>query len=201
MNLRAYVLHFVNLARRSPTKGSDPDVLNGLERKAQDDWEGLIGALHAPIAPLTWEIKLPLLGSQPEGTRKQFKFPYKAEIVGMRPIVLATAAAIGGGGKVPTVDDIEISMDLSNEFYMTNTNGPNGNAVAGSNVDGTYVTLGALSVETPRLMCIRPDGLQPEIGFTPRWAIYPSGGPAGGPVSGPFDDVLIKISMFARRIG
>ena len=188
MSLRNKVLNFVNAVRKQPVLGSDPGALDSLQKCAQDDWTGFIGALHAPIAPLTWEVRAPLARTTQETGRKPFTFPYQAEIVGMRPVVLA----LGGPGAVPTADDIEVSMDLSDVYNLTSTQGDNANGTA---ADGTFVTLAAIGVQVPRLMMFRPDGIQPQIGFKFRWAVFP---PPAGPSN--FQDCLIKISMFSRRI-
>jgi hypothetical protein len=190
MSLAYEALRFIDRIRRNPADGSDPRLLDRLEKYAKEAFEGIV-ALHAPASPMTWETVSLLRGSTISGPRQPFRFPRPVEIVGFMPTVLPILPA-SGGGVIPTTDSIAVQIDTDNQNYMTSGDGISTNA---GGTAGPFVTLTTLGVQIPRVVGYKLRNPTPDIGFTFRWRIDPTG--AGGPF---FRDVLIGMTIYARYL-
>lgn len=186
MTLSAEVMAFLAKARQSPAYASDPTLLDALERAATTSSDGAFAALHAPVAQETWEARALILGAQQESMRVPMRIPFASEIVGFYPV----AKALGtGGGTTPDLNDIDVSIDLDLKEYLTSARGV---TVPGSNaLDGTFVTLGALAVQTPRLIRLALAGKSTDLGVTYRWKRG----------AGVHQDTLVTLGLFMRPLG
>lgn len=144
-DLKQYVLDFTNAVRRRPALGSDPSELDKLENAALTSFQGAFGALHAPIAPMTWEARTQFASASPVSERIQLDIPFPCMIVGAFVSVEPIGAA--GGLVVPTTTSIDCTIDLNNHEFMTQVQGTTTPIVGGGlQRDGTFTTLAALGV-------------------------------------------------------
>jgi hypothetical protein len=190
-SLRARILDFVNFARNMPGRASAPEELNALEKAAYNSADGMFAAEHAPIAPMTWEERVILLGSSLISERVSFKFPYAMEVVGMFP-TLSLVQPLSGGAVVPTTADIDISIDLNNNNFLSALDGISTSA-PGATRGGTFVTLAAWSVLAPRLISLKLTGPAPELGMTFRWKNPNANAPN-------YRDTIVSCAIFVRRL-
>lgn len=185
-NLSEAVRHFIARTERDggvPAPGS----LEWLKRQARASFDGAFRALHAPMAPFTWDAQASLAGNSDASTgRVPITFRGPVEIIGLRPsIVQKTRGAL----VVPTAEDIIVEFDGNDEARFTNTLGDSSSATSGSS---TSVVLASLGVQTPRLMGIKLENDKPNIGVKFRWRIQPVGGAAV------FEDADIRLSFYCR---
>jgi len=190
MSIRYLVLRFVDRVRKQPSDGSDPRLLNQLEREAQESFDGSFVALSAPASPMSWESVSILRGSSLTGPRVPFRFPRPVEICGFMPTILPILPATGGA-TIPTTDSIACAIDTDNQNYLTAGDGISTNA---GSTAGPYVTLTSLSVQVPRVLGYKLRNPTPDIGFTFRWKIDP------GLTPFIFRDVIISMAIYARYI-
>lgn len=143
-DLKQYVLDFVNLGRRKPALASDPNELDSLENAALTSFQGAFGALHAPIAPLTWEARTLFLSATATSERIALDIPFPCMFVG----AYVWAEPINGAsGVVPTTNSIDVTIDLNVHEYMTNTQGTTTPTPTSTPArDGTFTTLASLGV-------------------------------------------------------
>lgn len=190
------ILEYVNMARKRPQLASDPAELDRLEQAALTSFMGAFGALHAPIAPMTWEARTLFLGSTVGGPfvseRIQLDVPFPCMIVGALPSLSQLGS--GAGALVSTLNDIDVSIDLNNHEYMTQAQGTTTPVVgAALTRDNTFVTLASLGAgiaQGARLLGWTIPYRTAQIGVTYRWA-------QGG---GVFKDAHVKIAFFARAL-
>jgi hypothetical protein len=182
-SLRWLVADFVSRVKASPADGSDPRLLARLSKAAEDSWDGAFATLAAPMAPLTWEVNALFPSSQPETQRIPFKFPWPVEIVGFRPSIISTDAA----GIAPTLEDVQLELDANLEKRPTAGQGVT-TTVGGK--DGTFVTLAAMGIQTPRLTGLRLTNASPDLGFTFRWK-------RGANV---YNSALVSVAMYCRPL-
>jgi hypothetical protein len=168
-DLKQYVLDFVNAVRRSPKLGSDPSELDQLEGAALTSFQGAFGALHAPIAPMTWEARTQFLSTLAVSERIQLDIPFPCMIVGAFVSVEPIGAA--GGLVVPTTQSLDVTIDLNNHEFMTQVQGTTTTVVGGAQQrDGTFTTLAALGVNGgARLMGWVIPYRTAQLGVTFRW--------------------------------
>ncbi len=185
MSLGYEVLRFVSRVKKQPQDGSDPRLLARLEKYAQEAFEGIV-ALHAPASPMTWEVSVTLDGDNQTTNRVPFRFPRPVEIVGFKP----TLVVYGTGHTTPTIDDIACSIDTDNQNYITSGEGV---STPAGGTAGPFVTLSALSVQTPRVVGYKLRNPTPDIGYTFRWKQDVSGGAV-------YNDTLISMAMYARYL-
>lgn len=195
-NLSYAVLDFLSRVKLSPADATDPRLLGRLERMARAAFDGAMVALHAPVAPLTWEVNVLLsnvagAGVQPETPRVPLTYPRPVQIVGFLPVVV-NAAAPAGAELTPTTNDVLVSIDINNDERITNTQGF---TTPSSGSGSTFVTLSSMSVLVPRLLMKLIDTPKPDIGFTFRYK-RPNG-VAGATVYAPS---IITMATFARYI-
>lgn len=125
--------------------------------------EQVIAALHAPVAPLTWEVQVALPDAQQETARIPLDFRGPLEIVGLYPSVIRSTNA--GGLVVPTTEDILCLIDINNEERLTNRLEQGSAAGPGS----VFVTLAALGVQVPRLLRKELKNARPNVNVQFRW--------------------------------
>lgn len=183
MGLPYEVVRYCSRALSDPQYASDPNVLKKLLNWGKDAFEGIV-ALHAPMAPLTWEINTLFTADVVQSNRIPFRFPWPVEIIGMLPIVRSVG---NQEGVVPTVNDVRVQIDTDAQNYMTSGQGV---ATPAGGTVGNFVSLPAISVLTPRLLGYKLRTPTPDIGFTFQWVL-------GADV---YNDALVSVAMFARRI-
>jgi hypothetical protein len=149
--------------------GSDPSELDQLEQAALTSFQGAFGALHAPIAPMTWEARTQFLSSQTLSERVQIDIPFPCMLVGAFAVVEPIGAA--GGLVVPTAMSIDCTIDLNAHEYMTQVQGTTTPIIGGGlQRDGTFTTLAALAVNNgARLMGWVIPYRTAQLGVTFRW--------------------------------
>lgn len=180
------VLAFIARARQSPVLASDPKFLDDLEQAAQHSSEGEVAALHAPVAPYTYEARILMLGATLESERQPLRIPFESVIVGMRANI---ASVTFPHVTVPTLADIDCALDIDDTRDILTI--AKGVTSSGSNEkDGSFVTLDTLDVQTPRLHRVVLDKLNNEVGVKFRWK-------AG---VGHFDDCIITLAFFVRPL-
>lgn len=185
MSLSYSVLRFIDRVRRKPVLGTDPDELKALEGSALNSFDGAFVALHAPMAPDTYEARGMLLSGSAESDLLSMRFPSRVQIVGMLP----TIVPYGAQGRRPTLDDIDVSMSsFSGKTNLTSATGIT--TPAGGGKDGTFVTLSGMSVQAPRLHGIRLDAPTPEVHWKFRWKLGP----------GTYQDAIVTMLVFARPL-
>lgn len=143
-------------------------------------------ALHAPVAPYTWEIRARLENDQPETGVIPIHFRRPVEIVGMFPtVILAPPAA--GGLLLANTDDIECLIDINQKRRLTNQLQETGVQGPGE----SFVTLSSLSVFTPRLLREKLRADSPDLGVQFRWKVFNDGAPD-------YEDIIIGLSLYCR---
>lgn len=190
-DLKQFVLDFVNAVRRRPQIGSDPGELDNLEKAALTSYQGAFGALHAPIAPETWEARTLFLGANATSERISLDIPFPCMIVGAYTSISVLTT---GGATTPTLNDIDCALDLNTHEYMTQIQGTTTPIVGGGlQKDGTFTTLAALSCNQnagARLLGWVVPYRTAQIGVSFRWK-------QGG---GVYKDTHTAISFFARPL-
>ncbi len=165
-DLKQYVLDFVNLAKRKPAMASDPGELENLEQAALTSFQGAFGAMHAPIAPMSWDARTLFQGATAVSERVQLDIPFPCMLVG----AFAWVEPIGTGAVIPTTTSIDVTIDLNSHEYMTQAQGTTTPFIgAQQQRDATFATLAALSVQAPRLMGWVIPYRTAQLGVTFRW--------------------------------
>ncbi len=188
MSLAYTALRYIDRVRKNPTDGSDPRLLEILEKAAINAFEGIV-ALTAPASPMSWESSVNLLGTVQESNRISFRYPRPVEIVGFYPSIVVYGAS--GALLTPSLDSIAVSIDTDNQNYLTSGEGVSSNA---GGTAGPFVTLAAMSVQVPRILGYKLKNPTPVIGFKFRWKLATT---AVAPV---FNDTLVSMAMFARYL-
>ena len=186
VSLDYFVRQWAEEMKLRPTEASKPENLESLIMAADASWDGGFAALHAPVAPLTWEAAGLLGSDDTETERAGFDFPYRMELVGMRAS-LSVIQPVVQGKIVPTVDDILCAIDINEAENLTSLDGQT--AVGTTKKGGNFVTLGSLSVMVPRLWGLKLVAPKPNVGARFRWK-----------QQGVFADVLISISWYPREM-
>jgi hypothetical protein len=114
------------------------------------------------------------------------------EVVGMRPS-LSVIQPIADGLIIPTLDDIQVAIDINETEHLTSLDGQA--TTASTKRGGNFVSLAAIGVQVPRLFGLKLVSPQPEIGMTFRWKQKPISGEFDG-----FASVLIGVSLYVREI-
>ncbi len=143
-------------------------------------------ALHAPIAPFTWELRAELSGLAETTGDVPMRFTRPVEILGITPIIIPKYPLAGGGAIIPTADDVDVSLLSDNEDIWTKRLTEAGSA-------GGLVPLSALSINVPRLLRIVPKGDAPDFTWQFSWAQFTAG-------TRIYEDAIIRLGVFARYI-
>jgi len=146
-----------------------------------------VAALHAPNAPHTWEAKAFLPGASPQTEQIQIPFSWPTRIVGMRPSIVVITPAVPGVLIAPTMEDIEVQIDINSQNYYTNASGVGTNA---GDRDGNFVSLPSIGVQVPRLMSLNVNGDNPIMRFIFRWV-------RGSNV---YFDCKVRVALFGRKL-
>lgn len=186
--LRFDVLEWIAEVRRKPVLASDPEQLKMLQEKAMRDWGGSFAAQNSAIGEYTWEQRVLLTAAQASSQRVNFRLPFAVEIVGIIPTL--EDVQVAAGGVIPSLNSIDVQIDLNSNEFLTTANGVSTSA-AGAPTGGTFVTLGATALVANRLFAVRMIAPNPDLGFTFRWKRG----------AGVYRDTLIGIAMVVRRIG
>ena len=145
----------------------------------------LFAALHAPVAPFTWECQATLARTTQETGRLPLRWNRPVEIVGMFASVRQASVA-GGGLLIPTTEDLMVLISANQEERFTNR-------LEDAQQTGqaeSYVTLAALSVEVPRLTRIQLRNASPQVDVAFRWKSH-------NPITAPrFEDALISLAFY-----
>lgn len=151
-------------------------------------------ALHAPVAPYTWEVRADLAGTEESTGRIPASFNRPVEIVGFFPLVSLVRPAAGGGLVNATLDDIDVQVDLNDEERFTRR--LSSGVVTGAGAS-SHVALSALSSANngpaARLVRIQSAAPAPDFGFTFMWRQFLAGTPI-------FETTRISLAMFARYL-
>jgi hypothetical protein len=168
-DLKQYTLDYVNAVRRRPQLGSDPNELDNLESAALTSFQGAFSALHAPIAPMSWEARTLFLSAAAVSERIQMDIPFPCMMVGTFPSVEPVGA--NGGLVVPTTQSIDVSLDLNNHEYMTQAQGTTTPVIGGAQSrDIPFSTLASLGVNGgQRLLAWVIPYRTAQLGITFRW--------------------------------
>jgi hypothetical protein len=191
MPLSYEVSDFVVRALRSPKVATDKAELERLQRIARKDHTGYFGALHAPIAPLRWQARLRLNGTDAKSNRQPLQMPRKMVITAMylsiRGIPNSNPAAA-----VPTLDDIDLKIDINQKTGLTSNQGVT-TAATPNEQDGNFVVANSWSVQLPSLIELKLRNPSPVLGFQIQWIRGP--GAAGSQF---FQDAIFSAVIFAR---
>lgn len=191
MPLSVTVADFVIRALRSPKVATDKAELEELMRASRKDHTGYFGALHAPIAPLRWQARLRLNGTDAQSNRQPLQLPRKMVITGMFLSVVGIPNA-NPAAAVPTLDDLDLKIDINQKTGLTSNQGVT-TAVTPQEVDGNFVVASSWSVQVPSLIELKLRNPSPTLGFQIRWIR----GPAVTPTQ-IFQDALFSVVLFAR---
>jgi hypothetical protein len=191
-NLSQRVLDFIKIARMKPALASDPSELDNLENAALTSAQGAYAALTAPAADDTWEARTLFLGSQAMSERIVVDVPFPTMFIGAYASLSIFAS---GGATVPTLDDIDVTVDVNLSMYKTNAQGTTTPTVAGQLVkDGTFVTLASMSTSRTaggRLFNWVLPYSSAQLGVTYRWKQG----------AGVFKDSHVGLAFFVKRVG
>lgn len=185
---RLDVLDYIDRVRANPVLGTDPAMLNELEKRARANWDGSFGALNAPIAPFTWEQRAILLAADSQSERINFRLPFAVEIVGIKPTLCDLEPS--SDNALPTANDIDIALDINSSEYLTTTNGV---STAAGGRGGVFVTLSTIDVQAPRLFGLRLQYANPDLGFQFRWKNFNADTPV-------YRNTLIGVALYCRNI-
>lgn len=147
-------------------------------------------ALHAPVAPYTWEVRAQLDNNVAETNVIPVHFRRPVEIVGLFPTVMPVPPLDGGAILVPTPDNIEVLIDINQKRRLTNQLQETGVAGPGE----SFVTLSSLSVFVPRLLREKLHAESPDLGVQFRWKSFVVGAPT-------YDDAIIGLAFYCRFLG
>lgn len=190
-NLKQYILDYVNAARRRPAIASDPSELDNLEKAALTSFSGAFGATNAPIAPFTYEARTILLSSATVSERVEVLVPFPMMVVGVYPSLSVLTSGAGTG--TPSLNDIDVTLDLNNKDFKTAVNGNTSTSATATTPtrDGQFVTLAALGTGNSngaRLLGWEIPYRTATIGATFRWKQG----------SGVYHDTIVSLSLFTR---
>jgi hypothetical protein len=148
-------------------------------------------ALHAPVAPYTWEVQTTLAGSVERTARVPIQFRGALEILGVSPSVVVDGVATGAPLRVPTADDIMVIVDINQRERLTNR--LESTTVAGPGE--SFVTLSKLDVFLPRLFRAQLKNASPDMGLQFRWKVFNTG---GAPLI--YENARISLAFFCRYL-
>lgn len=185
MSLPYEILNFIARVKSRPEDLSNPALLDRLGRMAKAGFDGAFVALFSPIADLTWETRVQLPGGTAQSSRQPLIFPRPVEIAGFFPIVVPTTNGLGLLN--PTTFDVDVSMDVNSQEYVTAGQGV---STPAGGTAGAFVTLANMSVQVPRLLGLKLTAPKPDLGMTFRWK--------RGAAPQIYNDALISVGVFAR---
>ncbi len=149
-------------------------------------------ALHAPVASDTWMVMTDMATTDEETGRQPIAFPAACIVVGLNPVVTPIAFEDDAGVRIPSPDDILVSIDLDKKNVITTRDGTIAATIGGR--DAQFCTLAGISVFVPRLMMLMLDTATPRIGFTFR-SRYATQGASNLPAC------RISVDVFTKPLG
>lgn len=169
IDLKQAALNYINLSRGRPALASDPGELDTLENAALTSFQGAFGAVHAPIAPVHWDTRTQFLSGTATSERVKLDVPFPCMVVGAFTWLEPIGSA--GGLVVPTLNSIDVSIDLDIHEYMTNAQGTTTTVIgAQATRDMTFVNLQSVGVNGGgRLRGWVIPYRKAQIGVTFRW--------------------------------
>lgn len=191
MNLPTAVLSFLQRTGAHPELATNPEERAMLKNAALKSLDGMHTALTSPNAPYNWENRVILLSAAPQSNRITFKFPQNMDVVGFNPVLCdlgVIAPSFVPPNVLPSLSDLDVSIDINNENVLTNLSGVS-SSVVGASLDGTFISLQSIGILVPRLFALKLQSMAPEIGMTFRSKRGPN----------VFRDVMISVTMFCRR--
>jgi len=183
--LRRQVADFIARVRSRPVLGSDPAELEALTRAVRESTMDGFAAESAPVAPYRWEQRIQFLGSQLQSNREQFVFPFGVEVLGYIPTIVSLDTP--PGALAPTIDDIDVAIDVNQQQYVTNANGV---TTPGGTQGGNFITLRTIQILDAALFRLQIVGVNPVMGFTLRWK-------RGANI---YQDAIVGIGIVARPL-
>jgi hypothetical protein len=187
VSLSQDILEFCNLAGLQKALGQDEVIeraVNRLKRRAAEAWEGAFVALHAPVAPKTWETRVRYLSSEPESNLGKINFPRAVEVVGFIPTVVPVSFAPAPPLVFATLDDLVISIAWDQETKVTSVDVNLTTTAA----EEAFVTASTTSILLPRLIGLRLTTPQPQLQIKWRWKQGP----------GVFVDSIVSLAAAVR---
>jgi hypothetical protein len=144
----------------------------------------LVAALHAPVTPYTWEVQAALARTVQDTGRIPLRWNRPVLIVGMYASVLQNST-VGGGLLIPSTDAITVEISANQEDRFTNRL----EDTAATGLVTSFVTLEALSVQTPRLTEIRLENAAPQVDVAFRWK-------TNNPASPTYEDAYCSLAFY-----
>ena len=145
-------------------------------------------SLAAPSSPWTWETRVLLPGGVAKSIMVPVEFRRPVEIVAFIPTIYVLRPRVMGL-EDPTADDIECYLNVDRQDILTNQ--ANGTTTA----EDPLVTLAALAIQLPRVVCAFLPAANPQIQVQVQWKQDPTDATNPGPF---FNDVEIGLAMIPR---
>ncbi len=142
----------------------------------------------APVAPYTWDIgPVTLLNTDQESGIVPVRFGRWIEITGFDATVIPKLPIAPGSGLViPTVDDLDVLIDMNQGDHFTAQVDDDGPQTG-------FVPLKSLLTQLPRLVRIRPGVPAPDFSIKFAWRQFVQGTPL-------YEHAIIDLTMFARYL-
>lgn len=154
------------------TGGKPPSTftMQELERALALKFDGMFGALNAPIAPYTWMVRAALTPDQDEALLENLTWPGPCEILGYFTTLCTLVEDADGPQKLPPLEAIDVMFRVDQrETYTSRID----NAQTNTSGSKDVVNAPMMQVMAPRLLGIELVGPQPAVNTTIRWAVPP----------------------------
>lgn len=189
MRLADMVLRAVSRLAKGPQALDDPNFLAELRRSAAHDVNASAVALYGPKSPEDFQITAQLPAGQAQVQAPQVRFGRAVELVAMNPTVVPIQnPALFPALRVPTPNDILVSIVVENEKNLTQ-----GDGAQSTTVPSLYCQLSDFSVQLPRIVARKLNYPDAAIQFSFRWRLDPT-----SPVQ--FLDADIRVGLFTRYL-
>ena len=175
---------WIQSVAKSPQTATHPGTVAQMARNMETFQREAVkflpfSALHAPAAPRTAGLRATLLGANRETGTSPWDASRPALIVGIRPSLVQLTT---GGAGTAGIDDIDVDLTVDERDRLTSSR----DASAGLLQTG-WVSLGALAVQTPRLMLLDLNNSAPRLNFNFRWS---------DPGLNRYHDTIVKVDLF-----
>jgi hypothetical protein len=147
-------------------------------------------ALHAPVAPFSWEFQADLDGDTERTARIPLRFTRPVQILGFYPSVIRNAAL--GALENPTTEHVLCLLHANREIMYTNRL----ESGQGAQVPENFVTLASLGVQVPRLVNIQLRQGAPELAAEFRWKRWN----AAFEETPVYPNAIVTLTAFARYL-
>lgn len=184
MRLADEILAFTRKLKAKGAQLLDDGVsVAAMERAANRSVEEEAAALYAPIAPEDWQITARLASGDLTTSAAPMRFGRALTIVAFNPSVIPVT--LGGGLRVPTLEDVLVEITIENERPITQ-----GTGAQSQQVPNLYCTLADFSVQTPRLVMRKLNYPDPAMQVNFRWRLG----------VGVYNDADIRMGCFTRYL-